>query len=204
MQVSRDHLPATVLMANATNTSKELDDLLSQGDIPRLLSQVLKERKPLKQIVEPTHTKLPPSSSKEVSKQSLSSVAPPTPAVTNLGKRKDEHLNSPPPTLALAQGLAPMPEGDVLHPVAPQSYLWDDLCLKQDGAAQFIIVAKRYEKEQVAEADRAAVREVCVFFMRMKKHTRLYQQIRPTGTRLAGVLDKANWQARHTVSGCPG
>jgi hypothetical protein len=102
MQVSRDHLPATVLMANAMNTSKELDDLLSQGDIPRLLSQELKERKPLKQSVEPTHTKLPPSSSKEVSKQSLSSVAPPTPAVTNLGTRKDEPRNSPPPTLALA------------------------------------------------------------------------------------------------------
>jgi hypothetical protein len=42
MQVSRDHLPATVLMANAMNTSKELDDLLSQGDIPRLLNQELK------------------------------------------------------------------------------------------------------------------------------------------------------------------
>jgi hypothetical protein len=94
MQVSRDRLPATVLMANTMNASKELDDLLSQGDIPRLLSQELKKRKPLKHSVEPTHTKLPPSSSKEVSKQSLSSVAPPTPAVTNLGKRKDEHLNS--------------------------------------------------------------------------------------------------------------
>jgi hypothetical protein len=57
-------------MANAMNTSKELDDLLSQGDIPRLLSQELKERKPLKQSVEPTQTKLPPSSSKEVSRQS--------------------------------------------------------------------------------------------------------------------------------------
>jgi hypothetical protein len=166
MQVSRDHLPGTVLLANAMNTSKELDDLLSQGDIPRLLSQELKERKPFKQSVEPTPTKLPPSSSKEVSKQSSSSVAPPTPAVTNLGKRKDEHSNSPPPTLALAQGLAPMPEGDVLHPFAPQSYLWDDLWLEQDGAAHFVIVAKRYEKEQVAEADRAAVREVCVFFSR--------------------------------------
>jgi hypothetical protein len=113
------------------NTSKELDDLLSQGDIPRLLNQELKERKPPRQIVvkvEPTHTKLPPSSSKEGSRRSSSSVAPPiTPAVTNLGKRKDEHLNSPPPTLALAQGLAPMPEGEALHPFAPQHYLWDDL-----------------------------------------------------------------------------
>jgi hypothetical protein len=39
MQVSHDHLPATVLMASAMNTSKELDDLLRQGDIPRLLNQ---------------------------------------------------------------------------------------------------------------------------------------------------------------------
>jgi hypothetical protein len=133
-------------------------------------------------------------------------VAPPTPAITNLGKRKDEHLNSPPPTLALAQGLAPMPEGDVLHPFAPQRYLWDDLWLEQDGAAHFVIVAKRYEKEQVAEADRAAVREVCVFFMRMKQHTRLYQQKvdwRNPGTRLAGVLDKANWQAANSALAAP-
>jgi hypothetical protein len=207
MQVSRDHLPATVLMANAMNTSKELDGLLSQGDIPILLNQELKERKPLKQSVEPIHTKLPPSSSKEVSKQSSSFVAPPTPAITkNLGKRKDKHLNSPPPTLALAQGLAPMPEGDVLHPFAPQSYLWDDLWLEQDGAAHFVVVAKRYEKEQVAEADRAAVREVCVFFMRTKQHTRLYQQKvdwRNPGTRLAGVLDKANWQAANSALAAP-
>jgi hypothetical protein len=97
-----------------------------------------------------------------------------------------------------------MPEGDVLHPFAPQSYLWDDLWLEQDGAAHFVIVAKRYEKEQVAEADRAAVREVCVFFMRMKQHTRLYQQQvdwRNPGPLLAGVLDKANWQAANSALG---
>jgi hypothetical protein len=121
MQVSRDHLPATVLMANAMNTSKELDDLLSQGDIPRLLNQGLKERKPLKQSFEPTHSKVPPSSTKEFSMQSSSGTAPATPAITNLGKRKDDHLNSPSPSFALAQGLAPMLNGDVLHPFAPQS-----------------------------------------------------------------------------------
>jgi hypothetical protein len=49
--------------------------------------------------------------------------------------------------------------------------MWDDLWLEQHGAAQFVIVAKRHEKEQVAEADKAAVREVCTFFMRMKMHT---------------------------------
>jgi hypothetical protein len=39
MQVSRDHLPATVLMTNAMNTSKDLDDLSCQGEIPRFLNQ---------------------------------------------------------------------------------------------------------------------------------------------------------------------
>jgi hypothetical protein len=52
MQVARDPLPATVLMANAMNTSPALSDLLRQGDIPRLLNQELKERKPLKKSVE--------------------------------------------------------------------------------------------------------------------------------------------------------
>jgi hypothetical protein len=149
MQVSRDHLPATVLMANAMNTSKELDDLLSQGDISRLPNQELKERKPLKQSFEPTHSKVPPSSSKEFSTQSSSVTAPPYPATTSLGKRKDEHLNSPFSSPVLAQGLVPRLNGDVLHPFAPQSYMWDDLCLEQDGAAQFVIVAKRHEKEWV-------------------------------------------------------
>jgi hypothetical protein len=90
MQVSRDHLPATVLMTNAMNTSKDLDDLLCQGEIPRLLNQELKERKPLKQSVEPHHSKVSPSSSKEFSAQSSSDSAPLELAVTNRGKRKDE------------------------------------------------------------------------------------------------------------------
>ncbi len=97
MQVSRDHLPATVLMTNAMNTSKDLDDLLCQGKIPRLLNQELKERKPPKQSVEPHHSKIPPSSSKEFSAQSSYVSAPLDPAITNRGKRKDEHLNSPHP-----------------------------------------------------------------------------------------------------------
>jgi hypothetical protein len=69
MQVSRDHLPAAVLMANAMNTSKELDDL---------------------------------------------------------------------------QGLVPMLNEDVLRPFAQQSYMCDDLWLEQDGAAHFVVVAKRH------------------------------------------------------------
>jgi hypothetical protein len=189
------------------NTSKELDDLLSQGDIPRLLNQELKERKPFKQSFEPAHSKVPPSSSKEFSAQSSSVTAPPNPVTTNLGKRKDEHLNSPSPSPALAQGLVPMLNGDVLHPFTPQSYMcWGDLWLEQDGAARFVIVAKRHEKEQVAKADKAAVREVCTFFMRMKLNTCLFQRKvdwRNPGSRLTEVLDKANRQAANSALAAP-
>ncbi len=46
MQVAPDPFPATVLMVNAMNTNAVLTDLLHQGDIPRLLNQELKNRKP--------------------------------------------------------------------------------------------------------------------------------------------------------------
>jgi hypothetical protein len=206
MQVPRDHLPATVLVANAMNTSKELDDLPSQGNIPRLLKQEIKERKPFEQNVEPVHSKVLPSSSKEFGTQSSSVTVPLTPAITNLGKRKDNHFDGPSPTPALAQGLVLMPDGDVLHPFAPQSYMWDDLWREQDGAAQFVVVAKRHEKEQVAEADKAAVREVCTFFIRMKLHTSLFKQKvdwRYPGSRLTDVLDKANRKAANSALAAP-
>ena len=45
MHVSSDALPATVLMTNAMNTSAVLDDLLRQGEIPRLLNERIKESK---------------------------------------------------------------------------------------------------------------------------------------------------------------
>jgi hypothetical protein len=53
MQVARDPLPATVLMAKAMNTSDALSDLLRQGDIPRLLNQELRQRKQHKKAAEP-------------------------------------------------------------------------------------------------------------------------------------------------------
>ncbi len=46
MQMAPDPLPATVLMVNAMNTNAALSDLLRQGDIPKLLNQELKNRKP--------------------------------------------------------------------------------------------------------------------------------------------------------------
>jgi hypothetical protein len=109
MQVSLDHLPVTVLMTNAMNTSKVLDELLCQGEIPRLLNQELKERKPPKQSVEPHHPKLPSSSSKEVDAQTPFDLVLLDPAVPSHGeKRKDVQFNNPSPSLALAQGLVPI------------------------------------------------------------------------------------------------
>jgi hypothetical protein len=40
MHVSSDALPATVLMTNAMNSNAVLDELLRQGDIPRLLNEI--------------------------------------------------------------------------------------------------------------------------------------------------------------------
>ena len=84
--------------------------------------------------------------------------------------------------------------------------MWDDLWLEQDGAAQFVFVAKRHEKEQVAEADKAAVRQVCTFFIRMKMQTSLFQQKvdwRYPGSRLTDVLDKANRKAANSALAAP-
>ncbi len=47
MQILPNALPATVLLTNAMNTNAALDDLLRQGDIPRLLNGKLKELKKL-------------------------------------------------------------------------------------------------------------------------------------------------------------
>jgi hypothetical protein len=88
-----------------------------------------------------------------------------------------------------------MPNGDVIHPFSQQNYMWDDLWLEQDGAAQFVVVAKRHEKQQSTDTDRAAVREVCTFFRRMKLNTRLFQlkvDWQNPGMRLRTVLDKAS------------
>ena len=52
MQLSRDPLPATVLLTNAMNTSVKLSELLRRGDIPRFLNQELKERMPPKRPFE--------------------------------------------------------------------------------------------------------------------------------------------------------
>jgi hypothetical protein len=128
MQVSPIALPATVLLTNAMNTNAALDDLLRQGDIPRLLNGKLKELKNSKKDRD-----LPPAPSVS------SGNAPKTPTVSQVVfdsnpvnrnvKRKDMPASSPSPSsLPVSEGLRPMLNGDVLHPFAPQSVSWDEPC----------------------------------------------------------------------------
>jgi hypothetical protein len=142
-RVAEDPLPATVLMVNAMNTSVELSELLQRGDIPRLLNQELKERMPAKNSFEGQ----PQSSSStviKIEKRSRLDIKPDAfdlnvsssndsvpPEGTNRGeKRKETRSDTPSPSLTLATGLSPMPNGEVLHPFAPQNANWDDLWLE--------------------------------------------------------------------------
>jgi hypothetical protein len=88
-----------------------------------------------------------------------------------------------------------MLNGDVLHPFAPQSVVWDELWLEQDngqGLREFTVYHR--DREQ-SEADKAAVNEACIFFMKMKANTRCYQQqvewANPS-TRVKQALDAAS------------
>ncbi len=104
--------------------------------------------------------------------------------------------------LSRLRGLFPcLTETSSIHSLNRAIWLWDDLWLEQGDATHFVVVAKRSEKEQVADADKAAIHEVCNFFMRMKLNTRLFQRKfdwQNPGPRLTTVLDKANREA--TVS----
>ncbi len=131
MQVAPDLLPATVLMVNAMNTNAALSDLLRQGDIPRLLNQELKNRKPTQKNDDGRST-VDSSSSVRIeprpARDPLTAAYDPNAYVPNLGssrgeKRKEESNDTPSPTLVLAQGLYPMLNGDALHPFDPQHHL---------------------------------------------------------------------------------
>ena len=165
-QVARDQLPATVLMVNAMNTSSELAELLRKGDIPRLLNQELKERTPVRNPVDSQPQSFS-SSTIKIEKRSRPDIKPDPsdlnvsssndsvpPEGTNRGeKRKEVRSDTPSPSLALAMGLVPMPNGEVLHPFAPQNADWDNLWLERDGGSHFHLEARRLISLQVGEAD---------------------------------------------------
>jgi hypothetical protein len=69
-----------------------------------------------------------------------------------------------------------MLNGDVLHPFAPQSVVWDELWLEQDNDRALREFAIYHRDREQTEADKAAVNDMCVFFMKMKANTRSYQQ----------------------------
>ncbi len=206
MQVARDSLPATVLMVNAMSTSVELSELLRRGDIPRLLNHEFKERMPVKNPfeVQPQSSsstaskiekRLRPDIKPDASDINVSSSNDDVPLErANCGeKRKETRSDTPSPSLTLATGISPMPKGEVLHPFAPQNADWDDLWLEQGGSAHFQVHARTLINAQSSEPDRDAVKEVCTFFMNMKKNTRSFQHRvdwKNLSSRVKTVLDK--------------
>jgi hypothetical protein len=156
MQVAPYPFPATVLMVNAMSINAALSDLLllRQGDIPRLLNQELKNRKPAQKNddsrsnvdsssslrSEPRKTADSSSSAKAEPRKQPDPLTPaydPNAYAPNSGtsrgeKRKEDSGDAPSPSLVLATGLSPMPNGDVLQPFTPQDHRWDDLWLEQD------------------------------------------------------------------------
>jgi hypothetical protein len=182
MQVAPDSLPATVLMVNAMNTNAALSDLLRQGDIPRLLNQELKNRKPA-QKNDDNRSNVDSSSSlrieprKTVDSSSSARVEPRKPRdpltpsydpsayapdlATNRGeKRKEESSDTPSPSLVLAMGLFPMLNGDVLHPLEPQHNLWDDLWLEQDQGKALREFNQNLLRNEFSEVDKALLHEL--------------------------------------------
>jgi len=69
-----------------------------------------------------------------------------------------------------------MPNGDVLHPFAPGSVEWDELWLEQDNGRALREFNVFHRDKEHSAADKAAVNEICVFFMKMKANARSYQQ----------------------------
>jgi hypothetical protein len=175
MHVSSDALPATMLMANAMNSDAVLDDLLRQGDIPRLLNEKLRELKNPKKDREAPPV---PSSSGNVPKTpTVSRSIPDGNPTSRNAKRKDMSSSSPSPSSSsLITGLGPMLNGDVLHPFAPQRRDWDELWLDQSGSKALRDLTIFHHDREPSEADKAAVNDVSLFFMKIKLNTRCYQQ----------------------------
>ena len=218
VQVARDPLPAAVLMVNAMNTSAELSDLLRRGDIPRLLNQELKERTPAKNPFE-FQPQSSSSSSIKIERRSRPDIKPdaadlnvsssndsaPTEGTNRGEKRKETRDEVPSPSLTLAMGLGPMPNGEILHPFAPQNERWDDLWIG-NASAHFTVNAKRLMNKEVSEADKDAVKDVCTFFMNMKRDTCLFQHRvdwKNPSSRVKTVLDKISRETPAFVDSAP-
>jgi hypothetical protein len=107
------------------------------------------------------------------------------------------------PSLVLAMGLFPMPNGDVLHPFEPQNYMWDDLWLEQDQGKALREFTQNLLRNEFSEVDKAAGREVCAFFMNLKRNTRLFQQRvdwKSPSARIRSVMDQGSRADAATVS----
>ena len=57
-----------------------------------------------------------------------------------------------------------MPDGEVLHPFAPQNADWDSLWLERDDGAHFHSEARRLINKQIGEPDKARRGERGVHF----------------------------------------
>ena len=169
-------------MVNAMHTSVESSELLRQGDIPRLLNQELKERMPVKNPFE-VQPQSSSSTTIKVEKRSRPDIKPDAsdlnvsssndsvpPEGTSRGeKRKEIRSDTPSPSLTLATGLGPMPNGEVLHPFAPQNAHWDDLWLELDGSAHFQVNADQQTRRRTGQ--RCGERGVCLFHEHEKEHS---------------------------------
>ena len=126
---------------------------------------------------------------------------------TNRGeKRKETQDEVPSPSLTLAVGLGPMRNGEILHPFSPQSEKWDDLWTTRDGSNHLAVNARRLMNQQVIEADTNAVKDVCTFFMNMKKNTCRFQtrvDWRNPSNRVKTVLDKIARETPAIVDSAP-
>ncbi len=209
MQVAPDPYPTAVLMADAMNTSAALTDLLRQGDIPRLLDQELKNYKPAQKVdksrssADSTRKTADSSSSVKAEPRNKQpdplipaydpSAYAPDSGTSRGEKRKEEMGDAPCPSLVLAKGLSPMPNGDVLHSFAPQNHLWDDLWLEQEQGKALRDFTQKLLSYEFSDVDRTAVKEVCTFFMDLKKNTRLFQRHvdwKNPGSRIRSVMDR--------------
>ena len=216
MQVAKDPLPATVLMVNAMNTSDVLSDLLRQGDIPRLLNQEIKERRPHKKPAEPPPKVVASSSGKTTARLGVGSStnsffvdldsSDPRLEPSRGEKRKDGHNSTPSPSTTLAQGLSPMLDGDVLHPFCQQSVAWDDLWLEQDHGSDLRVFVNGLRDRLNNEADVQAVSEVGNFIMLLKKNTRAFQHKvdwKNPSSRVRTVIDRASRATAPIVASTP-